>query len=80
MRPTDVRIRAVSFGFQDFRYRTPLKFGGVPVTEVTLLNVTMTVETAAGVVASAVGCKLVLERKNALGFQRFELGAALFDE
>ena len=55
MRPTDVRIRAVSFGFEDFRYRTPLKFGGVPVTEVTLLNVTMTVETAAGKVAEGFG-------------------------
>ncbi len=55
MRPTDVRIRAVHFGFEDFRYRTPLKFGGVPVTEVTLLNVTMTVETGAGVVAEGFG-------------------------
>ena len=55
MRPTDVRIRVVHFGFEDFRYRTPLKFGGVPVTEVTLLNVTMTVETGAGVVAEGFG-------------------------
>ncbi len=55
MRPTDVRIRAVHFGFEDFRYRTPLKFGGVPVTEVTLLNVTMTVETGVGVVAEGFG-------------------------
>ncbi len=55
MRPTDVRIRAARFGFEDFRYRTPLKFGGVPVTEVTLLNVTMTVETGAGVVAEGFG-------------------------
>jgi len=55
MRPTDVRIRAVNFGFEDFRYRTPLKFGGVPVTEVTLLNVNMTVETAAGAIAEGFG-------------------------
>ena len=55
MRPTDVRIRAVRFGFEDFRYRTPLKFGGVPVTEVTLLNVTITVETGTGVVAEGFG-------------------------
>ncbi len=55
MRPTDVRIREVGFGFEDFRYRTPLKFGGVPVTEVTLLNVTMTVETASGGVAEGFG-------------------------
>ena len=55
MRSTDVRIRAVHFGFEDFRYRTPLKFGGVPVTEVTLLNVTMTVETGSGVIAEGFG-------------------------
>jgi len=55
MRPTDVRIRDAAFSFADFDYRTPLKFGGVPVTQVTLLNVTMTVETAAGKAAEGFG-------------------------
>ena len=55
MRPTDVRIRNAEFSFEDFDYRTPLKFGGVPVSQVTLLNVTMTVETAAGKVAEGFG-------------------------
>ena len=45
----------MTFGFEDFRYRTPLKFGGVPVSEVTLLNATMTVETAAGKIAEGFG-------------------------
>ena len=55
MRPTDVRIRDVAYSTEDFAYRTPLKFGGVPVSQVTLLNVTMTVETEAGKVAEGFG-------------------------
>ena len=55
MRPTDVRIRDVAYSFEDFAYRTPLKFGGVPVSQVTLLNVTMVVETAAGKSAAGYG-------------------------
>ena len=55
MRLTDITVRGVAFGTQDFAYRTPLKFGGVPVSEVTLLNVTMTVETATGAVAAGFG-------------------------
>src|SRR5438874_1649350 len=52
MRPTDVRVRDVSYAFQDFRYRTPIKFGGVALDRVTLLDVTMTVETRAGKTAT----------------------------
>ena len=55
MLPTDVRVRDVSFGFEDFRYRTPIKFGGVAVDRATLLNVTMTVETQAGQVSAGFG-------------------------
>ena len=55
MRPTDIRIREVAFSFEDFDYRTPLKFGGVPVSQVTLLNVTMAVETAAGNMSEGFG-------------------------
>ena len=50
-----VRIRDVEFSAEDFRYRTPIKFGGVALDKVTLLNVTMTVETAAGKVAEGFG-------------------------
>ena len=36
---TDARIEDVSIGFEDFRYRTPYKFGGREVDRVTMLNV-----------------------------------------
>ena len=55
MLPTDVRIRDVQFSYEDFLYRTPIKFGGVVLDRVTLLNVTLTVETAAGLVATGFG-------------------------
>jgi L-alanine-DL-glutamate epimerase-like enolase superfamily enzyme len=45
---TDVRVAEVSFDFEDFQYRTPIKFGGVAVDRVTLLNVTCTVEAPNG--------------------------------
>ena len=48
MKPTDIRIDQVSFGFEDFRYRTPIKFGGTALDRVTLLNVNITVSTKAG--------------------------------
>lgn len=48
MRPTDVRIKDVSFHFVDHRYRTPIKFGGVALDRCTLLDVDLVVETATG--------------------------------
>lgn len=39
MQPTDFRIEAVRHSFEDFRYRTPIKFGGTALDRVTLLNV-----------------------------------------
>ncbi|MEO2089249.1 MAG: mandelate racemase/muconate lactonizing enzyme family protein [Gemmataceae bacterium] len=55
MADTDVRIKDVAFSYEDFRYRTPIKFGGVALDKVTLLNVTMTVETVGGTVARGFG-------------------------
>ncbi|MGL6095805.1 MAG: enolase C-terminal domain-like protein [Fimbriiglobus sp.] len=55
MKPTDVRVRHISLGYEDFCYRTPIKFGGVVLDRVTLLNVTMTVETVSGKVATGFG-------------------------
>ena len=55
MKPTDLRIRQVDYAFTDHLYRTPIKFGGVPVDRVTLLDVTLTVETRAGTVATGKG-------------------------
>jgi L-alanine-DL-glutamate epimerase-like enolase superfamily enzyme len=37
--PTAIRVNEVTHSYQDFRYRTPYKFGGVAVDRVTLLNV-----------------------------------------
>src|SRR5262245_61218359 len=37
--PAAIRIEEVKHSYQDFRYRTPYKFGGVAVDRVTLLNV-----------------------------------------
>jgi L-alanine-DL-glutamate epimerase-like enolase superfamily enzyme len=47
-RATDVRIAGVSFDYEDFRYRTPIKFGGVALDRATILNVHVSVESRAG--------------------------------
>jgi L-alanine-DL-glutamate epimerase-like enolase superfamily enzyme len=38
-KPTDIRVEDISFGFEDYGYRTPIKFGGVAIDRVTILNV-----------------------------------------
>ena len=48
MQSTDIRIRDVYFEYEDYRYRTPIKFGGVALDRVTLLNVEIAVETRRG--------------------------------
>src|SRR3954467_15598122 len=55
MRSTDIRPRDVSIGYEDYTYRSPIKFGGMVLDRVTLLNVEMTVETRAGKVAKGFG-------------------------
>jgi L-alanine-DL-glutamate epimerase-like enolase superfamily enzyme len=47
-KPHGIRIESVRPEFQEFRYRSPYKFGGIAVDRVTLLNVTVEVSTAAG--------------------------------
>jgi L-alanine-DL-glutamate epimerase-like enolase superfamily enzyme len=47
-RATDVRVRAVEHHYQDFHYRTPIKFGGVAIDRATLLDVWCDVESAGG--------------------------------
>src|SRR2546421_2795296 len=42
MHPADLRVETVAHSFEDYRYRTPIKFGGVAVDRVTLLNVSVT--------------------------------------
>jgi L-alanine-DL-glutamate epimerase-like enolase superfamily enzyme len=55
MKATDIRIEEVSFGYEDFRYRTPIKFGGTALDRVTLLNVSCLVRTVAGRTARGFG-------------------------
>lgn len=54
-RSTDIRIRDVRFDTEDFLYRSPIKFGGVALDRVTLLNATITVETVSGTIMSGFG-------------------------
>jgi L-alanine-DL-glutamate epimerase-like enolase superfamily enzyme len=54
-RPTDVRIEAIGFAYEDFAYRTPIKFGGVAIDRGTLVNVDCTVRTVAGKQARGFG-------------------------
>jgi L-alanine-DL-glutamate epimerase-like enolase superfamily enzyme len=55
MKPTDIRIRDVSYDYEDYRYRSPIKFGGVALDRVTILNVRVEVETRAGNAESGFG-------------------------
>jgi L-alanine-DL-glutamate epimerase-like enolase superfamily enzyme len=56
---TDICIEDVTYDFEDFLYRTPIKFGGVAVDRVTLLNVHIRVRTV---------------NKSAIGFGSMPLG------
>jgi len=55
MKPTDIRIRDITIDTEDWAFRTPIKFGGVALDRVTLLNVHCTVETRAGKSAKGFG-------------------------
>ena len=52
---SDVSIHAVECSFENFSYRTPMKFGGVVADRVTLLNVTVTVRTRDGKECEGIG-------------------------
>jgi L-alanine-DL-glutamate epimerase-like enolase superfamily enzyme len=54
-RSTDVRIDEVTFAFEDYLYRTPIKFGGTEVDRVTLLNVNCAIRNSAGKVVKGFG-------------------------
>jgi L-alanine-DL-glutamate epimerase-like enolase superfamily enzyme len=53
MKATDIRIEEVRHEYEDFLFRTPIKFGGTAVDRATLLNVHCRVRTGDG--RSAVG-------------------------
>lgn len=55
MKPTDIRIDDVAFSYEDFDYRTPIKFGGVAVDRATIVNVTIDVGTRGGKRAQGFG-------------------------
>jgi L-alanine-DL-glutamate epimerase-like enolase superfamily enzyme len=55
VKATDICIKDIVCGFEDHRYRTPIKFGGVALDRVTLLNVTIDVETRSGKKARGFG-------------------------
>ncbi|MBC8165167.1 MAG: mandelate racemase/muconate lactonizing enzyme family protein [Bryobacteraceae bacterium] len=54
-RSTDIRIEDVSYRFEDYLYRTPIKFGGTVVDKVTLLNVDCVVRSGAGKIVKGFG-------------------------
>jgi L-alanine-DL-glutamate epimerase-like enolase superfamily enzyme len=55
VKPTDIRIDEVRFEYEDYLYRTPIKFGGVALDRVTLLNVECVVRAGAGKTATGFG-------------------------
>lgn len=55
MRAHDIRIQAVRYDFEDFAYRTLIKFGGVAVDRATILNVHCEVSSNAGRAATGFG-------------------------
>jgi len=54
-KPTDIRLRCATATTERIEYRTPIKFGGRVVNDVTLLHVSVEVETPAGKRATGVG-------------------------
>lgn len=55
MKPTDIQLKNVSSATSQHDYRTPIKFGGRVVVDVTLMNVTVDVETRDGRRAEGTG-------------------------
>lgn len=52
---SDIHIKDIRFTYEDVRYRTPIKFGGVALDRVTILNVDVDVETNGGKSARGFG-------------------------
>ncbi len=48
MKTTHIRIDDIRYSYEDFQYRTPIKFGGIAVDRVTLLNVECRVRGGSG--------------------------------
>src|SRR5215204_5009836 len=54
-KPTDIRIEQVTFAFEDFLYRSPVKFAGALMDRATVLTVECTVRSRSGKVAKGTG-------------------------
>jgi L-alanine-DL-glutamate epimerase-like enolase superfamily enzyme len=54
-KPTDIRLEELSFKYDEYLYRAPYKFGGVPVDRATILNVSVVVSTRDGRTAQGFG-------------------------
>jgi L-alanine-DL-glutamate epimerase-like enolase superfamily enzyme len=54
-KPTDIRIEELTFDYEDHSYRAPIKFGGVAVDRVSILNVRVQVRTVSGTVTRGFG-------------------------
>jgi L-alanine-DL-glutamate epimerase-like enolase superfamily enzyme len=52
---TDVRIVEATYEYEDFHYRTPIKFGGIALDKATILNAKVTVEARSGKTATGFG-------------------------
>ena len=50
-----IRVEQVEYGYEDYHYRTPIKFGGIALDRVTILNVTVTVSSPEGRQSSGFG-------------------------
>ena len=55
VKSTDIRIDEMSSAYEDYIYRTPIKFGGSVLDRATIFNVNCTVRTASGKVAKGFG-------------------------
>jgi L-alanine-DL-glutamate epimerase-like enolase superfamily enzyme len=55
VKSTNIRIEDVRYSYEDFHYRTPIKFGGVALDRATVLNVEVGVRTLAGKAARGFG-------------------------
>jgi L-alanine-DL-glutamate epimerase-like enolase superfamily enzyme len=54
-RRTDARIEQISFDYEDYRYRTPIKFGGTALDRATILNAHCTLRGQNGRVSKGFG-------------------------
>lgn len=52
---TDIRVNELTFSYEDFTYRTPIKFGGTILDRATILNVDCVISTVGGRSAKGFG-------------------------